>query len=390
MKTKILVYGTGHFALKFVEECLNNKKAEVLAFVESRKSKESFCGVDVVSAYGGGINGYSYDLIIVISSYLAEIRQSLNDCQIDQEKCIFTTDMHNWLCNKKCVSLFINILNDGYIENEFKIIVEKQKKSSYGTAETYDGLAFIGNYADDIIGEMIDTGKVYSYDEVDTFFELSDKFYNVNLKGYFFDCGCNILTTAVYALSKRKELQAIGFEPVNRTWRIAKANAALNNLDERIQVINLALSDCKNVVQMRCSQYSSGGNYILSEGDDNSNNVIGLEEVGTIALDDWIEENNFDINKISYLWIDTEGYEGYVLKGMMKLLRRKKVPMYMEYYSDLLQRSGSKDVLLQCLEEIYSKYLVVKRGGDYDISRIHEMKELRNVQGMRENIFLIP
>ncbi len=283
----------------------------------------------------------------------------------------------------------MSILKDKYLDNEFKIIIEKHKIASYGIAETYDGLAFIGNYADDIVGEMIDTGKVYSYDEIDAFFDLSDRFYSLDRGGYFFDCGCNILTTAVYALKKRRELQAVGFEPVNRTWRIAKANAALNNMDERIRVINLALSDQKGIAQMRCSQYSCGGNYIFGENDGNSNGLIEIEEVHTITLDEWIEENNFDVSSIKYLWIDTEGYEGYVLKGMMKLLGQRKIPMYIEFYTEFLRRSGCLDILLECLEKTYSKYIVVKRGGKYDISEIHKIKELRNMKELRENIFLI-
>lgn len=121
-------------------------------------------------------------------------------------------------------------------------------------------------------------------------------------------------------LNRNKKLKAIGFEPVKRTWKIAKANAALNNMDERITVVNIALSDYKSINHMKCSQYSCGGAYIVTS-DTNSYN---LEEIYTISLDEWIRESEFDINKISYLWIDTEGYEGYVIRGMMKLLKQKK------------------------------------------------------------------
>lgn len=107
-------------------------------------------------------------------------------------------------------------------------------------------------------------------------------------------------------------------------------------------------------------------------------------------MDDWIEENSFDINLINYLWIDTEGYEGYVLDGMMRLLRKRKIPIYIEYYTEFLLRSGCKELLIDCLEELYSKYIVVKRGGIYDISELHYVKELRSIEEMSENIFLIP
>lgn len=205
--------------------------------------------------------------------------------------------------------------------------------------------------------------------------------------GYFFDCGCNILTSAIYALHKRKSLKAVGFEPVKRTYRIAKANVALNDMDERITVVNKGLSDHDGIAQMKCSQYSCGGNYIIADRtiEDESIDVVQMT-----TLDKWIAENSFDMEKIDYLWIDTEGYEGYALKGMMTLLSKKKIPMYLEYYTDLLSRSGSKELLLECLEKVYSRYIVVRRGGIFDLAEIHSVSELRKVKEMNDNIFLIP
>lgn len=205
-------------------------------------------------------------MIIVISGYIEEIKKTLEIYNIDQNKCVFTSDIHNWLCNKISYRKLMKVLNDRYTKNEFKLIIENRKSSSFGVTETYDGLSFVGNYADDLLGMMIDSGKVYSYDEIDAFLELADRFYNLNEEGYFFDCGCNILTTAIYVLNQKKNLKAIAFEPINRTWRIAKANAALNDMDKRITVINQALSNNKGIAQMKSRQYSCAGNYIINTG----------------------------------------------------------------------------------------------------------------------------
>lgn len=388
MKTKILIWGAGIFAKKFLEDCLDNERAELLAFVETVKSKDEFEGHKVIS--GAELKDYSYDYVVVISSYLNEIRESLLEHQIDLNICFFTSDIHNWSCHKRNISALMNILRDDYIQNGFKLIIENKTISSYAIMETSDGLTFCGNYSDDIIGEMIDTGNVYSNDEIDAFFDLSEKFYDIESKkggGYFFDCGCNILTSAIYALHKRKSLKAVGFEPVKRTYRIAKANAALNDMDERITVVNKGLSDHDGIAQMKCSQYSCGGNYIIADRtiEDESIDVVQMT-----TLDKWIAENSFDMEKIDYLWIDTEGYEGYALKGMMTLLSKKKIPMYLEYYTDLLSRSGSKELLLECLEKVYSRYIVVRRGGIFDLAEIHSVSELRKVKEMNDNIFLIP
>lgn len=48
MKTKILIWGTGVFSKIFVEKCLDKEKTEILAFVESVKSKDEFEGTKVI------------------------------------------------------------------------------------------------------------------------------------------------------------------------------------------------------------------------------------------------------------------------------------------------------------------------------------------------------
>lgn len=387
MKLKVLIYGTGSFSQRFMDRCLDKEKAEVVAFVESRKSKDKFYDIDVIECRGG-VKRYIYDLIIVISSYIEEIRDALIKNQVDIGKCVFTTDLHNWMCDKKNAYLLLSVLKNEYSFRDIKILIESQRPSTYAVAETLDNLVFLGNYADDIIGEMIDSGRSYSFDEVDAFFNLSEAFYGASGGGYFFDCGCNILTTSVYALKSRPNLKAIAFEPMKRTWRMAKANAVLNDLDSRVQVVNLGLSDVLGTENMVCNQFGCGGNYIMKNiGKDNKPQ---LEEVNIATLDNWLEENDFDINKVNYLWIDVEGYEGFVVNGMMSLLNRKKIPMYLEYYTQFLERSGSKEILLDCLEKIYSKYIVVRRGGIYNINDVHLIKELRDIRQMSENIFLIP
>ena len=48
MKTKVLIYGTGYFSKKFMDECFNREEADVLAFIESSKSKNEFYDTIVI------------------------------------------------------------------------------------------------------------------------------------------------------------------------------------------------------------------------------------------------------------------------------------------------------------------------------------------------------
>lgn len=138
---------------------------------------------------------------------------------------------------------------------------------------------------------------------------------------------------------------------------------------------------------MKCNKFSCGGNYVVR---DDNKLYDNLESVNMTSLDLWVEEQNFDINRIGYIWIDVEGFEGFVLKGMMNTLSQRKIPMYLEYYSDFLIRSGCYDYLNECLQKIYTRFIIVDREGKYDISAVKSINELKTNVNMRDNIFLIP
>ena len=55
-----------------------------------------------------------------------------------------------------------------------------------------DNLNFIGKNNDFIMDIMLYNQRTYSYNELEIFFDLSHKYYDVDDNGYFFDCGCNI------------------------------------------------------------------------------------------------------------------------------------------------------------------------------------------------------
>lgn len=61
MKTKLLMYGAGQFAGRFMQECFDSSKAEIVAFVESVKSRDKFEGIDVISV--GGVKSMTMHMI---------------------------------------------------------------------------------------------------------------------------------------------------------------------------------------------------------------------------------------------------------------------------------------------------------------------------------------
>lgn len=161
----------------------------------------------------------------------------------------------------------------------------------------------------------------------------------------------------------------------------------MNGMEKDIEVENLALSNKVSCAYMKTEQYASGGSYILST----SENSKMLEEVHTTTIDIWCKTHGIEAEQIKYLWIDTEGYEGYVVDGARQILKRGKIPMYLEFCVDRLKRSGSYELLLNVLSEVYDRFLVVypnDRSGE-KVSDIKPIKELCTMNDLDANIFLM-
>ena len=64
---KLLIWGTGNFAIRFID---NKYNGEIIGFIETNKSKSLFMGKPVYDCYE---IPEKYDYIIVANSYTAEI-----------------------------------------------------------------------------------------------------------------------------------------------------------------------------------------------------------------------------------------------------------------------------------------------------------------------------
>ncbi len=80
---KLLIWGTGNYALKFVN---NGYAGDIMGFIETNKSMETFMGKPV---YDSREIPKEYDYLIVASSYASEIYDKCKELGIDISKCIF-------------------------------------------------------------------------------------------------------------------------------------------------------------------------------------------------------------------------------------------------------------------------------------------------------------
>lgn len=154
---------------------------------------------------------------------------------------------------------------------------------------------------------------------------------------HLIDVGANIGTIVIPALKRGLFESATAIEPHPANLRLLRANLALNEVEERVTVLGIAVGD------------QSGLTLQLEESADNSgNHQIGAHgiPVSSARLDD------LDISSANaLLWMDIEGYEGHALKGADKLLGTG-MPIVCEFNPYFLRRSGG----LALFQEALAKY----------------------------------
>jgi FkbM family methyltransferase len=145
------------------------------------------------------------------------------------------------------------------------------------------------------------------------------------------DIGANIgYYTLIFASLVGENGKVIAFEPDPTNFTILKKNVEINGY-QNVTLIQKAVSNETNKVKLYL--HNSVENSIVE-----INNGHPYIEIDTVRLDDYLDNNNLDINLIK---IDIEGAEGKALQGMTHLLEKNRaVKIITEFRPIALEQSG--------------------------------------------------
>lgn len=182
----------------------------------------------------------------------------------------------------------------------------------------------------------------------------------------FVDVGANIGPICLPLLKRGLVARAVAIEPDPLNFRLLQANIILNGLTDSVRAIQCAAgSEDDQSLLFELSNNNFGDHRIradaLAGGGQAGRNVI---EVRGFRLDTILQDENTD--KV-VLWIDAQGYEGFILAGA-KRLRTAKVPIVCEFCPFFLRKSGS----FACLKDaiIGSGYARL-----FDLNQRHPVEE---------------
>ena len=154
-----------------------------------------------------------------------------------------------------------------------------------------------------------------------------------NSKLTLINIGAHIGSTAIPAIKKNNFKNLIAFEPTKRNFRLLKANIFLNEIDDRVQAYNLAISNKKANLHLGTTKGNTGGNRILRNKQKNTE----------IVKSDILDNYTYNLNKNnSLIFMDVEGHEPNIFLGAKKTIK-KKIPIVFEFYPTLLDKSWIKN-----------------------------------------------
>jgi FkbM family methyltransferase len=164
----------------------------------------------------------------------------------------------------------------------------------------------------------------------------------------FIDVGANIGTSCIPAVARGYAKRAIAIEPEPHNCRLLRANIALNGLDNRITVhesacgiqdnetLELALSDEDNI----------GDHQIRPDGGNGGRKTVKIQS-------NTLDTSCPDVCDGTLIWMDTQGYEGYVLAGAARWLGAG-APLVMEFAPYLMERNQSFELMKNALAQYAS------------------------------------
>ena len=245
------------------------------------------------------------------------------------------------------------IFRDFFLKIYLKIITKMSRGKGYG--KKYNVIKSVSNKIEtSLITDSAEVwaGKIFLHPN-DAFrlsiygihskidFEIFQKY--VKKGDNVLDIGANIgYFTLMLAKLVGPTGKVFAFEPDPRNISLLKKNIETNGY-QNVVVVPKAVSNVNEKCTLFTSQSSFGQNRIYEPKKTKNQKYVPIESE-TILLDDFFK-NNENIENISFVKIDVEGAEKFVLEGMNKILNlNKNIKIFSEIDLYRLDDAGSSYV----------------------------------------------
>ena len=251
-----------------------------------------------------------------------------------------------WILYKFFYWFFNLIINNNSSFLKGIIFDLKKKRSEYTIASFKGKEKYILFTNDNVISKEIFIKNEFDFEKLKNSIEfLSSKDFKIS---NLIDIGANIGAISIPAVKRKLVNKSFAIEPVPENYKILRANIILNDLSEKIETYNCALSEKDDeIVEMEISDNNSGDHRVKKIA---KFNIHGEENREIIKVKTKRFDTLFDRLELkdTLVKIDTQGYDAVILSAANKITK-KRVPTIIEFWPYVLKRNGSWDKMFEVL-----------------------------------------
>lgn len=160
------------------------------------------------------------------------------------------------------------------------------------------------------------------------------------------EVGANIGTETVSFLARHGVARVVAVEPDEKNVRFLRSNLAINGLEDRVSIYEMALSDTDGTVMLEHSEDNWGDHRVRADNpsgpDLHDEGLRVASPVPARRLDSLVDAGELNLDDIDFAWIDAQGHEAHILDGAAALAAAS-VPIVAEYWPYGLRRAGALD-----------------------------------------------
>lgn len=221
---------------------------------------------------------------------------------------------------------------------------------------------------DQFIGQMLYSTGEFDFEKLESALRILDN------KGrspkILIDVGANIGSICVPAVARSLVGRCIAIEPDPMNVSLLRANIALNNLSENIEVIASAVGNNKDEkLPLALSDCNFGDNRILTGNLKQEHRKV--VEVPSSTLDELCGQ--IDPNQC-IIWMDIQGYEGFALAGATRFVAAQ-APLCIEFEPSILSKNNGLECLLDATAG-YREFIDLKLDAGHKPRPIADLKLL--------------
>jgi FkbM family methyltransferase len=173
------------------------------------------------------------------------------------------------------------------------------------------------------------------------------------------DIGANIGTTAIPRVVLGDFQFAYAFEPEPANYAALVQTIRANHLEGFVLPEQAAVGSCDGTARLRVARKMA--NHFLCANADSLSDQDGLIEVRCRTLDSWAAEVGVDLDLVSFIKCDAQGWEGHILHGSRDVLRQKHIAWQIEFWPSALTRSGYEPrQVVEVLRESFTHFIDLK------------------------------